>query len=233
MDNVMSKVLGPRPPRDLTPKQRFQYMLPNIFMGLAVICLIASIFLPYWTMTLEAPQYPDGLEIQVYVNKVVGDTAELQGLNHYIGMRSLEEAGQLERSLSFLAITGIALLVIAATFLHNPCAAILSLPAALTPIVFLADLYYWLRNFGLNLDPRAPLSSSVDPFVPVILGEGKVAQFKTAAWVAEGWYLALAASVLIVAGLYFHRRAYKPLFIRGLYRPVFEHVGLVKRRQEA
>jgi hypothetical protein len=43
------------------------------------------------------------------------------------------------------------------------------------------------------------------------LGEGLVGQFKTIASADNGLYLATLASVLILVGLYFHRRAYKPL----------------------
>jgi hypothetical protein len=78
-------------------------------------------------------------------------------------------------------------------------------------VIFLADLQYWLANFGQNLDPTAPLSSSIKPFVPPVLGEGKIAQFRTVAEPGVGLWLAIAASVVILVGLWFHRRAYKPL----------------------
>jgi hypothetical protein len=85
------------------------------------------------------------------------------------------------------------------------------LPALFVPAVFLADLQYWLANFGQNLDPHAPLSSSVKPFVPPVLFEGKIAQFSTWAAPELGLWLALVASALILVGLFFHRLAYKPL----------------------
>ena len=68
-----------------------------------------------------------------------------------------------------------------------------------------------MANFGSNLDPTAPLSSSVDPFVPPVLFEGKIAQFSTWAEPGIGLWLSIAASILIIVGLFFHRRAYKPL----------------------
>jgi hypothetical protein len=72
-------------------------------------------------------------------------------------------------------------------------------------------MYFWLRNFGLNLDPTAPFSNAIKPFVPPILGVGKLAQFVTIAEVQSGFYLALTASIFILIGLYFQRQAYKPL----------------------
>jgi len=136
---------------------------------------------------------------------------EIDRLNHYIGMRPLGEAAQLERSLSAVVIVVLSLLVIAAIYVHNQYAALLSLPAMLFPAFFLGDLYYWLRTFGTHLDPHAPLSQALKPFVPPIWGEGRVGQFRTVAAVDSGFYLACLAALLILIGLYFHRRAYKPL----------------------
>ena len=82
-------------------------------------------------------------------------------------MRPLGEAAQLERAVSMVAVAFLVLLVLAAIYVHSPWAALLALPAILWPFIFIADMYYWMRHFGLNLDPTAPLSSSIDPFVPV------------------------------------------------------------------
>lgn len=85
------------------------------------------------------------------------------------------------------------------------------IPAILYPVVFLGDMYFWMHNFGMNLNPHAPLSTSVKPFVPPIIGEGLVGQFKTIATWEIGLIFSIIVSLMIIAGLYFHRRAYKPL----------------------
>lgn len=211
---IMRRFVGPRAPETGSEEERKRYLLPTILLGLAALLLFISIFLPYWRMTLLAPQYPGGLEVQVYVNRMTGDVNEIDGLNHYIGMRPLEEAAQLERSVSIAAIVILSLLVASAIVVHTRWAALLALPALLMPFIFLADMYVWMRHFGLNLDPAAPLSSSIEPFVPPILGRGRVGQFETIASFDVGLWLAFAAVVLIVAGLVAHRRAYKPLVER-------------------
>lgn len=207
----LEMVVGPRVPRELIKQERKRFLLPNLFLGGAVLLLLISIFLPYWTLTLHAPQYPSGLAIHLYANHVTGDVHEIDGLNHYIGMRSMEDAAPLERTLSILMIIGIGLLAVAAIYFHSPVAVFFSLPAFLFPAIFLGDLYFWLWDFGTNLDPHAPLSSSVKPFVPPLLGEGNVGQFKTVATWDIGLIIAILASILILIGLYFHRKAYKPL----------------------
>ena len=207
----MERLVGPRVPAGEMKAHRVRYWLPTLFFVVAALLLVISILQPYWHLTLHAPQYPKGLVVTAYVNHLTGDVAEIDGLNHYIGMRPLNEAATFERTISIYGIVVLALLILAAVYVHNRWAALLALPALLMPVIFLADLQYWLANFGQNLDPTAPLSSSIKPFVPPVLGEGKIAQFRTVAEPGVGLWLAIAASVVILVGLWFHRRAYKPL----------------------
>lgn len=205
------RLLGPRLSAEELAHQRGRFLAPTLLLAAAAVLLLVSIFVPYWHLILKAPQYPGGLRVEAYLNRLEGDVHEIDGLNHYIGMRPLGEAASLERSLSIFAVLTIGLLVVGAIFIHNRNALWLALPAVLFPGIFLGDLYFWLRNFGSNLDPRAPLSSSIKPFIPPVLGEGRVGQFATIAVPSAGLLLATLASLLILAGLWFHRRAYKPL----------------------
>ena len=52
------------------------------------------------------------------------------------------------------------------------------------------------------------------PFVPTVVGEGGIGQFKTFAELGTGYWLAVACAGLTVLGFYFHRRAYRPLAVR-------------------
>ena len=211
--NENELIIGPRIPKELWEKERKRFLLPSIVLVSAAVLLFASIFFPYWKITLFAPQYPQGLAATMYVNRLTGDVQEIDGLNHYIGMKPLGEAAVLECTLSIFIIIGIALLIAGAVYVHSPFALFLCIPAVLYPAFFLGDLYFWMRTFGTNLDKRAALSSAIKPFVPPLLGEGKIAQFSTTATWEMGLYMSIAASVLILAGLYFHRRAYKPLLV--------------------
>jgi hypothetical protein len=211
MSEKLERIIGPRVPRAEIQAHPARYALPTFCFVVAAVLLVSSILQPYWRLTLHAPQYPKGLTVLAYVNHLEGDVGEIDGLNHYIGMRPLNEAAVFERTVSIYGIVVLALLILAAVYVHNRWAALLALPALLMPAFFLLDLQYWLANFGQNLDPQAPLSSSVKPFVPPVLGEGQIAQFRTVAGPESGLWLACAASVLIALGLWLHRRAYKPL----------------------
>jgi hypothetical protein len=56
---------------------------------LSGLCILSAIFLPIWSIYLDAPQYPEGLGLSIYANKLGGDVDIINGLNHYIGMKTL------------------------------------------------------------------------------------------------------------------------------------------------
>jgi hypothetical protein len=211
MARMIQSVFGPRVGLAERRRHPVRYAVPGVLLSVARVLLLLSVFLPYWHMELEAPQYPNGLFLTAYVNHLEGDVKEIDGLNHYIGMRPLHEAAKLERTMSVWAVVAMVLLMEGAVMVHSRWAVLLALPAIGFPAGFLVDLQFWMRKFGQNLDPAAPLSASVKPFTPTILGEGGIGQFRTYADLGWGMYLAIAAAVCTVLAFYFHRRAYLPL----------------------
>lgn len=209
----MESVVGPRVSPQEFRAHRWRYLLPSGLLLLAAGLLTYSFFLPYWGMKLYAPQYPKGLKVVAYLNRLEGDVREIDGLNHYIGMRPLNEAAQLERHASALLVGVLALLLCAAIFIHSPWAAVVALPAVLWPAGFLIDLHLWMAHFGTNLDPAAALSSSIKPFVPPVLGEGFIGQFRTVAKPGDGLLLSAVAAAVVLVALWFHRAAYRPLLL--------------------
>jgi copper chaperone NosL len=187
---------------------RWLNWLPSALLLGAAVLMIVSIGLPYWGLVLQAPQYPGGLQLRVFVNNMTGDAdpkldevREIDGLNHYIGMKSLYEAAKFERSIAIPAVIIMIGLLLVAAFWRRRWTWILTVPALTFPFVFLGDLAFWMNNYGQNLDPYAPLSSAIHPFTPPILGEGIIGQFKTVAYVDSGWYIIVVGSVLILAAL--------------------------------
>lgn len=182
--------------------------LPSVFFLAAAALLIVSIGMPYWGLVLEAPQYPGGLQMRVFVNYMTGDddpkldeVAEIDGLNHYIGMQSLYEAAKFERSIAIPAVIIMVIFLGVAAFWRRRWTWLLTIPALTFPFVFLGDLAFWMNHYGQNLDPYAPLSSSIKPFTPPLIGEGVIGQFKTVAYVDTGWHIIVAGSILIAAAL--------------------------------
>src|SRR5947209_14147181 len=68
----------------------------------SAIFIAVSLFYPLWKMHLVAPQYSDGLDLYIFPYKIHGGgfngqhLAEINNLNHYIGMRPIQQADFLE-----------------------------------------------------------------------------------------------------------------------------------------
>jgi hypothetical protein len=201
------KVLLP----DGSSRPLMTYLAPTALFMLAALLLMVSIFTPYWSMKMFAPQYPKGLKVDVYINHIEGDVLEIDALNHYLGMPKLDEGGQLERSLSIVAIIVVGFLLIGSIFVHNQWAALFTLPTLSFPFIFLADLWWILYQYGHSIDPKSALGGAIKPFTPPLFGEGKIGQFGTYAAPEIGLFLACAALFVILVGLWYHRAAYKPI----------------------
>ena len=72
-------------------------------------------------------------------------------------------------------------------------------------------MWWILYQYGHSIDPESALGSAIEPFTPPIIGVGKIGQFGTIASLEIGMYLAIAAGVVVLVGLWFHRAAYKPI----------------------
>ena len=173
----------------------------------AAAILLGSLAGPYWTMRVKAPQYPKGLSLVVYANRLEGDVREIDLLNHYIGMRPLERGAKTERRLAIPGILLAAAALLLLAWRSAKWAAGLALPALAIPPAFALDLYCWLRSYGLHLNPKAPLSHAVKPFVPPLLGQGRIAQFDVVAGFGHGFWLAVAAGLLALAALWLRGRS--------------------------
>jgi hypothetical protein len=165
-------------------------------MVCAAALIIGSYFLPTWRLTLLAPQYPQGLTVSISGAGMTGDVAEVDTLNHYIGMMRLEDLAVPERRLWPWGIAVLAVVLLLAAVLRGRLAAVLSLAAVVYPVTVAVDLYLWLDYAGHHLDPHAALSSSIQPFMPAFVGSKMVGQFETTAGFGSGFALTLVAAVL-------------------------------------
>ena len=64
----LQQIIGPRAPAEELAAHRLRYLWPTLCLAGAAILIIISIFLPYWSLVLHAPQYPGGLVVNAYVN---------------------------------------------------------------------------------------------------------------------------------------------------------------------
>lgn len=161
----------------------------------AAVLMIVSLLLPWWSMKFYAPQYPEGLDIIVYPNKLAGDIEVVNGLNHYIGMAPFSDASFPELKVLPVIVVVLALFMAAAAFLRSSRMVWATLASfAVVGVGGLWDMARWLRKFGTELDPQAPIKLA--PFVPPIYGKNQIANFTTYSNFQLG-----ALALLVVGGL--------------------------------
>jgi hypothetical protein len=179
---------------------RFQAMLVRPLsgrarLGLLVLLapLLASFLWPLWSMHFEAPQYPDGLRLEIYAHTVDGDLQEINTLNHYIGMASINRAELSDLDWIPFALGVIVLLTLRVAAVGDLRALIdLVVLAGYFGVFSMGRFVYKLYVFGHNLDPRAPFS--MEPFTPAILGTKQIANFTTTSVPgAATWLIAIFA----------------------------------------
>jgi nitrous oxidase accessory protein len=187
------------------PERRAPRRSPLIAAGVAAALLLgAALGLPIWRMTLHAPQYPQGLRIVAYGDRLEGDLREINIINHYVGMATIDAVPAPEMRLYRPAVAILIALCVAAP-LHRALAWLALIASAAMPLVTLADLQWWLHRFGRDLDPSAPLR--LEPFTPLALGSSRIGNFESVASISWGLGAMLAAAAALALALYFTRRS--------------------------
>lgn len=173
-------------------------------MAMALLSLVLVYVFPLWQILLEAPQFPGGLQMYIWIDKISGtDKYILQNvniLNHYIGMKPIHPES-IPELVYFPIISYIMLGLGVLTLLINKVWAYLSWSAllALLGALGIYDFYLWLYDYGHNLDPTAPIQVEGMTYQPPLLGGKNLLNFYVESyphWGGVGLGLAIAFSAL-------------------------------------
>ncbi len=180
----------------------------RVAMMLVALALIPALFLPVWEITLHAPQYPEGLTMEVYAHTVTGDLQEINTLNHYIGMHEISPDEFPEFNfIPFFLIRFLGFAFLAFLVARMPVAAIGWIDFAVFGGVMLWDFQHWLYEYGHDLSPDAPID--IDPFTPKLFGVTEVGNFSVSSYPSTAAILMFAAGLAgpaIVAWEWWRRR---------------------------
>lgn len=181
----------------------------RIYVIIISIALISVYFLPVWEIELEAPQYPEGLGMNIWINKITGDLNTINGLNHYIGMKtiqpdSIKELTLMPYILGVLIITGIIVSIWGKRKFF------------LTWVIFFIilgiaggiDFYLWEYDYGHDLNPEAAIKIPDMSYQPPLIGEKQLANFTAISLPDIGGYILIGAGVasLIILILEYRRK---------------------------
>lgn len=180
------------------------FMSARVLLALLVVPLALSFTQPLWRISMTAPQYPKGLYMDVYAYKLEGGDEgqhikEINTLNHYIGMHSLDRTAAADLDWIPFALGALALLAlrVAAIGTVKDLVDLMVVAGYVSAFAF-GRFIYRLYVFGHELAPDAPVR--IKPFMPVVLGHKTVANFETFSYPQAGSYY-LGAFVVGVLGL--------------------------------
>ena len=177
---------------------------------------------PIWRISMEAPQYRNGLYLDIYTYKIEGGNngqhlTEINLLNHYIGMHKLDRAAMSDLDWLPFALGGLLILALRVAAIGNVRSLIdlVVLTLYVSGFAF-ARFVFTLYKFGHELDPEAPVKTA--PFTPAILGSKQVANFTTHSFPSLGSYLLAVFVVGVIGVTLWH-------LIAGRLRAVKESAG--------
>ena len=169
--------------------------LPKLLFFLAAACLLALFVFPMWRITLTAPQYPEGVTMYIWINKITGNSpGTLQSiniLNHYVGMKYIEpdaipEFKYFPYIVAFMAALGMALALTGKRKLWLAWLAI----GLVACTIGLYDFYLWEYDYGHNLSPTAPIKVPGMEYQPPLIGQKKILNFLAKSYPhIGGWFI--------------------------------------------
>lgn len=154
---------------------------------------------PVWFVSLEAPNYPKeafplGIPVYFHLDGYSGDVHEMNTINHFIGMYPMEAGAKLERAISPYLMVLISAMFLSFIFFRGRFSSLLLIVPTLFPIGFFALYSGWLYWYGHNLQDWGMFK--IKPFMPTVLGQGKVAQFTTHSYPTVGFYILVVIAIL-------------------------------------
>jgi copper chaperone NosL len=168
----------------------------RIITAVASIALIATYFLPVWFIYLLAPQYPEGLTMQIWLDDITGDVSIINGLNHYIGMKHISvemfpEFTYLIYIVAFFIVFGLA---VAITGSRKLLIAYL-VTTVLGGAAALYDFYLWGYDYGHNLDPTAAIQVPGFSYQPPVVGHKTLLNFDAYSYPDIGGWIVIVSAL--------------------------------------
>ena len=164
----------------------------------AIGLLLVAARLPIWRAQFAAPQYPNGLDLSAYGNRVDGDLGEINELSHYIGMPPFNFVGMPEMRLwPLVIVVAITAAVLAVVTRRRWLRRLAALAVWLIPIGALADVQFRLWPLGHSLAPTSPIR--VTTFTPHVVRPTQLMNFTVHTYPGMASGLIAAATALVTS----------------------------------
>jgi copper chaperone NosL len=169
----------------------------RVLLAFGALTIIACYFLPLWQIKLWAPQYPEGLGIEIWHNDLKGDVDVINGLNHYIGMKLLKPEMFPEFAFLKYIIAGFVLYTLFTAWKGNrKWLQIYCIVIGISGLIALGDFYRWGYDYGHNLDPHAPIQVPGMAYQPPVIGYKVLLNFTALSMPDTGGWLIVGLGIL-------------------------------------
>lgn len=171
-------------------------------VAVAALLMISAYFVPLWQILMWAPQYPEGLEMKIWIDTLSGDVKIISALNHYIGMKHIEvemfpEFGYMIYIVAVLIGVGL----LAALWGKRLGLWIFAGLLVATGIAALVDFYLWGYDYGHNLDPTAAISIPGMSYQPPLIGTKQLLNFTAFSGPDIGGWIFMVSAVMAIGAL--------------------------------
>jgi copper chaperone NosL len=172
---------------------------------ITIVCgalLIIVLFVPLWQIELAAPQYPEGLVLKMHPHKLAGNVDVINGLNHYIGMKTLHADNFIEFTvLPYIIGFFAAFCFLVALINKRKWLVTLLFSFILFGIISMVDFYRWNYNYGHDLDPNAPIQVPGMSYQPPIIGYKQLLNFGAYSIPDIGGWIFISVGLLLVTAV--------------------------------
>jgi copper chaperone NosL len=160
--------------------------------------LVGSIFVPMWKIELTAPQYPEGLVLKLHATKIAGDVDIINGLNHYIGMKTLHTEDFIEFKILPYILGMFGIIALSCSFYAKRNSLyIFFFSFVLFGVLAAIDFYRWNYDYGHNLDPNAAIRVPGMAYQPPLLGYKQLLNFGAYSIPDIGGWMLITVGVLL------------------------------------
>lgn len=190
-------------------KQPIMRPSSRIFVAIAALAMGILLWQPIWRIDLWAPQYPEGLTLQIFHDHFTGNVEQINGLNHYIGMAVIHDDMFPEFEIMRYAIELLILWGLGAAIIGRRWALGTWLITLFAFVLWaMWDMYSWGYKYGHELDPHAAIKVEGMAYQPPLFGHKTLLNFEAWSFPDIGGYVLFGA--ILIAGLVFLREWLKP-----------------------
>lgn len=181
--------------------------LSKILLILAAVMCVIVLFVPLWSISLDAPQYPEGLELKIHPHTISGNVDIINGLNHYIGMKTIHVEDFMEFKVLPYIIGFFALLFLLVAFINKKKLLYISAGAfILFGIIAMIDFWKWEYDYGHDLDPAAAIKVPGMAYQPPLIGFKQLLNFGAYSIPDIGGWLFIGVGLILVFIVIFELR---------------------------